>query len=148
MIFGHIDAAIMVTGIELHEYGKFYFPPFRVTPKVHVYPNGDFIAVNLKPGKYYISKITLANDRVFRLAALKLKPYQLVFAVEKHAITYTGSYSISGPLVYDSRARGDEFYFQKSRLPGERAILRRMYEITDGTGWQARIDRRLKELRL
>ena len=148
MIFGNVQSGVMITEVKLHEYGKVYLPPFRSPPKVHVYPNGDFIAENLKPGKYYLSGFLSADFKTFNLASLNLKPFQRVFRVKPASLLFAGSYQLSGPLVFDNKARGDEFFIQKVRLPGERDILRRIYDITEGTSWQRRVDKRLKELRL
>ncbi|WP_455217837.1 hypothetical protein [Kaarinaea lacus] len=147
IIFGNVQSGVMITEVVLHKYGKTYVAPFISPPRVSVYPNGDFIAENLEPGKYYISSF-IADNKRFSFAALKLKPYQRVFIVKPGSLVFAGSYQITGKLVYDRHAKGDEFIVQRVRLPGERDILRRIYDVTEGTGWQRRIDRRLKELRV
>jgi len=147
MIFGNVQSGVMITQVKLHEYGAVYLPPFHTPPKVHVYPNGDFIAENLEPGKYYLSGFQSSDLRDFSLASLKLKPFQRVIWIKPGTLHYVGSYKLSGPLVLDKKAKDDEFFIRKVRLPGERDILRRIYQITEGTAWQNRIDKRLKELR-
>jgi hypothetical protein len=148
IIYGHVEAGVRITQVNLREYGKFYFPPFRVPPKVEIYPNGDFIAENLKPGKYYIASYVAVNKQKLSLAAKKYQPYQFVFTVKPGALKYVGSYRITGRYQYDRHADPGDFFLQKVRLPGEREVLRRIYSLTEDTGWQQRIDRRLKELRL
>ena len=150
MIFGSIRADVMITRVVLHEYGKFYMPPFVVPPKVQVYPNGDFVAVNLKPGKYYLAGFTarkgLSEFHNFRLSAKNISPYMTVINVKPGSLQYVGSFRISGRLQFDKNAKAREFYITHTYYPGEREILRRIYDITDGTGWQDRINQRLKYL--
>ncbi len=150
MIFGSIQADVMITRVVLHEYGKFYLPPFVVPPKVQVYPNGDFVAVNLKPGKYYLAGFTarkgLSEFHNFRLSAKNISPYMTVITVKPGALQYVGSFRISGRLQFDKNAKAYDFYITHTYYPGEREILRRIYDLTDGTGWQDRINQRLKYL--
>jgi len=152
MAFGNISSGLLMTELKIHEYGGFYLNPLWPTPKVQIYPNGDFIAVNLPPGKYYIASVTGSrgdnSSTKFKMSKINLKPYQHVFTIKPGDMKYVGSFKISGKLVVDTKAKSDEFTVRWSRLPGEREILRNLFEITSGTGWQQRVDRRLKELRV
>jgi len=152
MAFRNISSELLMTELIIHEYGGFYLNPLWPTPKVQIYPNGDFIAVNLPPGKYYIASVTGSrgdnSSTKFKMSNISLKPYQHVFTVKPGDMKYVGSFRISGKLVVDKNAKSDEFSIRWNRLPGEREILRNLFEITSGTGWQQRVDRRLKELRV
>lgn len=152
MVFGNIQSGLLMTGVTIHRYGSFYLDPLWPSPKVQVYPNGDFLAVNLTPGKYYLASFTASRrdkkSTTFKMSNINLKPYQHVFTVKPGDMKYAGSYRLSGKLVSDKDAKGDDFSIRWNRLPGEREILRNLFEVTNGTGWQQRIDRRLKELRV
>lgn len=145
MIFGNVKIpGHEVTEIELREYGRFYMPPFAVPPRVMIFRNGDFVAENLKPGNYYISRF-VANKLNYTLVNGERSAYQWIINVEPGALKYVGAYEITD-VVPGVFVKGD-FNIRTLRHPTERAILKRMYEITQGTGWQDRVDRRLKSLR-
>ncbi len=148
MIFGHIESYDMMTKVEIREYGRSYFPPFSIPPKVYIYPNGDFIAVNLKPADYYVSYYVSKQNTRFTLNAIKLHSYQDVYKVKPGKMVYAGSYRITGRRARDKTADKDEFYYAKVMLPSEREILRRLHKKTQDRSWQAWIDRRLRELRI
>jgi len=152
MVFGNIHSGLLMTGVTIHRYGSFYLDPLWPSPKVQVYPNGDFIAVNLAPGKYYLASFTASRkdtrSTTFKMSNINLKPYQHVFTVKPGDMKYAGSFRLTGKLVGDKDADADDFTIRWNRRPGEREILRNLFEVTSGTGWQQRIDRRLKELRV
>lgn len=145
MIYGNVRIpGHEVTEIELREYGKFYLPPFISPPRVMVFRNGNFVAENLKPGNYYISRF--ASKKLFySLDKDARSAYQWIFNVEPGTVKFVGSYEISNvkPGLF---VKGD-FNIRSVRHPTERKILKHMFEVTQGTGWQARIDRRIKSLR-
>ncbi|MDH5601284.1 MAG: hypothetical protein OEY78_08285, partial [Gammaproteobacteria bacterium] len=83
-----------VTEIELREYGKLYIPPFRSPPRVMVFRNGNFVAENLTPGNYYISRFK-SNKLEYNLVKDGRSAYQWVFNVEPAAVKYIGAYEIT-----------------------------------------------------
>ncbi len=145
MIFGHIHIpGREVTEIELREFGKFYLPPFVKPPRVMVFRNGNFMAENLEPGNYYISRF-VSNKLYYTLVKDNRSAYQRIIRVEPGSLKYVGSFEISDvtPGIF---VKGD-FTFRSVRHPTERSILKHMFEVTAGTGWQARVERRIKSLR-
>lgn len=145
MIYGNIHiAGHEVTEIELREFGKFYLPPFREPPRVMIYRNGNFVAENLLPGNYYISRF-VSKKLTYSLVKDARSSYQWIFNVEPGALKYVGAYEITDvtPGVF---VQGD-FNIRTVRHPSERKVLKHMFEITQGTGWQSRIERRIKSLR-
>jgi len=146
MIFGHITiAGHEVTEIELREFGRFYMPPFVVPPRVMIFRNGNFVAENLKPGNYYISRFVSKNLNYTLVNGGGRSAYQWIINVEPGALKYVGAYEISDvtPGIF---VKGD-FNIRPVRQPSEREVLKHMFEITQGTGWQDRVDRRIKSLR-
>ena len=145
MIYGNIHiAGHQVTEIELREYGKFYLPPFVVPPRVMIFRNGNFVAENLSPGSYYISRF-ISNKLFYSLVKDGISSYQWIINVEPGSIKYVGAYEITDvePGIF---VKG-KFNIRKVRHPSERKVLKHMFQITQGTGWQSRIQRRIKSLR-
>lgn len=145
MIFGNIRIpGHEVTEIELREFGKFYLPPFIEPPRVMIFRNGDFVAENLKPGSYYIARF-ISKKLLYSLVKDERSAYQWIINVEPGAVKYAGAFEITDvtPGLF---VKGD-FNIRSVRNPSERKILKHMFQITQGTGWQTRIDRRIKSLR-
>ena len=71
--------------------------------------------------------------------------YQNIFNVKPGGLHFVGSHRIV--VQKRSLLSHGEFDVVRIRRPDERSMLRFFYEITDGTGWQKKIVRRMKELR-
>ena len=145
MIYGHIYIpGHEVTEIELREYGRLYLPPFVVPPRVMIFRNGNFMAENLTPGSYYISRF-VSKKLLYSLVKDGRSAYQSIINVEPGSVKYVGAFKITNvkPGVF---VQGD-FDIRTVRHPSERKVLKHMFEVTQGTGWQARIQRRIKSLR-
>ena len=145
MIFGNIRIqGHEVTSIGLREFGRFYMPPFVVPPRVMTFKNGDFVAENLKPGNYYISDF-VSKKTNYTLVNDGRSAYQWIITVEPGALVYVGAFAISN-VSKDKAYKGD-FNIRTVRHPSERVVLKHLFELTKGTGWQNRVDRRIKSLR-
>jgi len=144
MIFGHIDAPEEIIEVELREYGRFYIPPFVKLPRVMIFNNGHFMAENLAPGKYFISAFN-SNHNDFVLVNDKRTAYQDVIVLKEDEAKYIGSYRISN-VQAGLLDRGD-FDIRKTRKPSERRIIRHLFHVTEGTAWQAMLQKRIMELR-
>jgi len=145
MIYGNIRIpGHEVTEIEMRQYGKFYIPPFISPPRVMIYRNGNFVVENLDPGNYYISRF-IAKKLIFPLVKDSQSAYQKVFNVQPGELKYLGSFIVTNvkPGFY---TQGD-FHIRLARHPSERRVLKHMFDVTEGTGWQALIDRRIRSLR-
>lgn len=145
MIYGNIHVTgDEITEVELREYGKFYLPPFIVPPRVLVYQNGNYLAENLPPGKYYIAQFNSKKTK-YTLVKDDRTAYQWVIDVEPGKAAYVGSHEIVNikPGIF---GHGD-FDIRAVRKPSERRILKHMFQLTKGTGWQEKIDHRIRELR-
>lgn len=144
MIYGNIHIpGHEVTEIELRKYGKLYIPPFITPPRVMIFRNGNFVAENLKPGSYYISRL-LSHKTAYAIVKDERSAYQYIINVEPGSIEYIGSFEL---VTTKLRLLNSDFKIKVKRHPSERAILKHMYEVTRGTGWQSRVDRRIKYLR-
>ena len=145
LIYGNIHIpGHEVTEIELREFGKFYLPPFKKPPRVMIFRNGNFVAENLDPGNYYISRF-VSKKLFYSLVKDGRSAYQWIINVEPGSVKYVGAYKITDvtPGVF---VKGD-FHISSVRHPSERKVLKHMFQITQGTGWQSRIQRRIKSLR-
>lgn len=145
MIYGNIRIpGHEVTEIELREFGKFYMPPFIEPPRVMIFRNGNFVAENLTPGSYYISRF-VSKKLYYTLVKDNRSAYQQIINVEPGSVQYVGAFEITD-VVPGVFVQGD-FHIRTVRKPSERKVLKHMYQITEGTGWQTRIERRIKSLR-
>jgi hypothetical protein len=109
-----------------------------------IFKNGNFVAENLKPANYYISRFK-SNKLEYNLVKDGRYAYQWTFNVEPGATKYIGAYEITDiePGIFQA----GKFKIRAVRHPSERKVLKHMYEITQGTGWQSRVQRRIKSLR-
>ncbi len=144
MIFGNIQAPDRVTEVSLREYGKVYIRPFNRPPRVLIYENGDFMAENLKPGKYIFSSMTTLNDR-YNLVQKKIDAYQRIVTVHPGELVYIGSFQLFD-LRTEDRHR-ENFKVLRMRKPDQRTIIKRLYAKSAGTGWQDLFARKWMELR-
>ncbi len=145
MVFGNVYIrGHEVTEIELREYGKLYIPPFISPPRVMIFRNGNFIAENLRPANYYISRLK-SYKLEYNVVKNARTSYQYVFNVEPGEVKYVGSLEITDiePGIFQE----GKFNVRSVRHPTERKILKHMYDVTQGTGWQARIQSKIKLLR-
>lgn len=144
MIYGHISVSDdEITGIELRQYGKIYIPPFVNPPRVLVFNNGNFLVENLPPGNYYIARLS-SKKTDYTLVNNVQTSYQWIIKVEPGTSQFVGAYRITN-IEPGNFGRG-KFDFRSTLQPTERRILKHMYEVTSGTGWQSLIERRIKEL--
>ncbi|VAX13385.1 hypothetical protein MNBD_GAMMA24-2122 [hydrothermal vent metagenome] len=144
MIFGNIQASERVIEVSLREYGKVYIRPFNRPPRVLIYKNGDFMAENLKPGKYIFSSMVTLNKR-FNLVQKKIDAYQHIVTVHPGELVYIGSFKLF-ELHPEDRHR-ENFKVLRMRKPDERTLIKRLYEKSIGTGWQDLFARKLMALR-
>ncbi len=144
MVYGYIDAEFPIDSIDLQEFGVVYIAPFKYPPRVLVYKNGYFMAENVKPGKYFISAY-YSKLKAYKVVNSTQSTYQSIFTVKPGSLTFVGSHRIV--VQKRSLLSHGEFEVVRLRRPDERNMLRFFYDITDGTGWQKKIVRRMKELR-
>ena len=141
LVFGYVESKENpIDTVEFHKYGEVYIPPFKTPPRVLIFRNGNFMAENIKPGKYYIAAFHSKLNK-FSLVGTKQAAYQIVVDVKPGSLTYLGSHRIY------PRSGNAEPDIKPILNPGEREILRELYHVTAGTGWQAKISRRLQDLR-
>ena len=144
MVFGHIEADVKIDRVDFHEFGEFYMPPFKYPPRVLVFDNGDYMVENLKPGKYILAGFHSENKN-YTVVNSDQKAYQRIIHVKPGGLHYVGAHRI---VVTKSLLLGHgDFRIDDLVRPDERVVLKHMFEVTQGTGWQKKIDRRLKELR-
>lgn len=144
MMYGYVDAEYPIDAVDFREFGVVYIAPFRRPPRVLVYGNGYFMAENLKPGKYFIAGFQ-SGDKSYQVVNSPRSSYQNVINIRPGSLNYIGSHRI---VVHKRRLLGHgEFEVVRIRRPDERNLLRFFYELTDGTGWQKKIVRRMKQLR-
>jgi len=144
IVYGHIEAPEQIVEVELRAYGKFYLPPFVKRPPVMIFKNGNFMAENVPPGKYFISAFN-SDRNDFVLVNDNRTAYQDVIYVKANEAKYVGSYRITN-LQSGLLDHGD-FDIRKTRKPSERRIIRHLFEVTEGTAWQAMLQKRLMEMR-
>ncbi len=144
-IYGYVEADNdVIERVDFVEFGKIYIPPFQKPPRVLVFDNGVFMAENILPGKYVISGFR-SNRNHYNLARSKRQAYQQVFRIEPGEMQYLGAFNIR--VTKKGKLDFGNLKVSHIQRPGERDVLKALYHVTEGTVWQDKIARRLKELR-
>jgi len=144
-IYGYVEAENdLIDRVDLLEYGRVYVPPFNKPPRVLVYNKGFFMAENIKPGRYILSGFRSSRN-FYNLARSKQNAYQRIFRVMPGEMEYVGAYFVK--VTKQGDLRFGKFDIRELQRPGERDVLKELYHVTEGTAWQDKIARRLKQLR-
>lgn len=144
LIFGYVEAENdNIEQVDFVEFGKVYIPPFRKIPRVLIFDNGMFMAENVNPGKYVIAGFRSGRNH-YNMTRSKRQSYQNVFRIESGEMKYLGSYNVR--VTQKGKIDFGKFQVTAIQRPGERDVLKHLYKVTEGTAWQNRIARRLKEL--
>ncbi len=145
LVYGYVEADTdVIERIDLVEFGKVYIPPFRKPPRVLVFDNGMFMAENITPGKYVIAGFRSSRNH-YNLASSRRQAYQHIFHIEPGDMEYLGSFNVK--TLHGAQRQTNNFKVTVIQRPGERDVLKHLYRITEGTAWQAKIAKRLKQLR-
>lgn len=100
MVFGHLDLPEEVRDriqwIHIYNLGEVYAPPFKKPVIARYFPNGDFFAEAVKPGKYYVHHV-VADMEAFYLyppdmSAAKELVLERVIEVSAGDIAYLGNH--------------------------------------------------------
>lgn len=143
-VYGYVEADNdFIERVDILEYGKIYVPPFQMPPRVLVFDNGMFMAENIPPGRYVISSFRSDRNN-YNMVRDKRHAYQRIFRVEPGEMEYVGSFNLR--VTRKGVIEFGDFKVTEILRPGEREVLRELYHLTEGTAWQNRIARRLKEL--
>ena len=144
-VYGYAEAdKDTIEQVDFLKYNDIYVAPFKSPPRVLVFDNGMFMAENIKPGNYVIAAFHTPRNN-YNLTNSKRESYQRIFHILPGDMHYLGSYNLRvterGKIAYG------EFKITELQRPGERDVLMYLYQVTEGTVWQKKIARRLKELR-
>ena len=142
LVYGYVESEDPIDLVEFHKFGEVYIPPFKTPPRVLIFRNGNFMAENIKPGKYYLAAF-YSNLKKFSMVSNKQAAYQIIVDVKPGSLTYIGSHRI---YKKHNQKNEDNPDIKQILNPGERQILRDIYQVTAGTGWQAKVARRLQDL--
>jgi hypothetical protein len=144
-VYGYVEADTdFIERVDLVEFGRVYVPPFRKPPRVLVFDNGMFMAENIKPGKYVIASFRSDRNH-YNMVSSRRQAYQRVFHIEPGEMEYIGSFNVR--TLHKSKRATENFKVTSIQRPGERDVLKHLYHATEGTAWQDKIARRLKQLR-
>lgn len=144
-VYGYVEADNdAIVQVDFVEFAKVYVPPFKSPPRVMVFDNGVFMAENIKPGSYVIAGFRSERNN-YNLARSKRQSYQHIFRIQPGDMHYLGSYNLH--VTQRGKIAFGDFKVTELQRPGEREVLMRLYDATEGTAWQDKIARRLKELR-
>ena len=144
-IYGYVEAVDdAIERVDIVEYGRVYIPPFNKPPRVLVYNNGFFMAENIKPGKYVVSGFRSSRNH-YNMARSKRDAYQRIYRVLPGEMEYVGAFNVR--VTQKGDLRFGKFKVTELQRPGERDVLKELYHATEGTAWQDKIARRLKQLR-
>ncbi len=144
-IYGYVEAHDdEIDRVDVAEYGRLYIPLISKPPRVLVYNNGIFMAENIKPGRYIVSGFRSARN-FYNMSRSKRDAYQKIFRVMPGEMQYVGAFSVK--VTKKGDLRFGKFKVTEIQRPGERDVLKELYHLTEGTAWQDKIARRLKQLR-
>lgn len=145
LVYGYVEAEDdRIEQVDILEFGKVYIPPFRKPPRVLVFDNGFFMAENIKPGKYVLAGFRSDRNH-YNMARSKRKAYQRIVRITAGEMEYLGAYNVR--VTKKGRIQFGDFEVTSLQRPGERDVLKHLYHVTEGTIWQDKIARRLRELR-
>jgi hypothetical protein len=102
MIFGHLDLPEAVRDkiqwIHIYNYGEVYVPPFKTPVVARFFPNGDFFAEGVKPGKYYIHHVVAGFEAFYlyppKISAAKEAILERLVEVEAGEVVYLGNHRL------------------------------------------------------
>lgn len=144
-IYGYVESHDdAIERVDLVEFGRVYVPPFNKPPRVLVYNNGVFMAENITPGRYVVAGFRSSRNH-YNMSRSKRDIYQKIFRVMPGEMEYVGAYNVRVTKKGDFRF--GKFSVTEIQRPGERDVLKELYHATEGTAWQDKIARRLKQLR-
>jgi len=145
IVYGYVEAVDdTIERVDLVEFGKVYIPPFRKPPRVLVFDNGMFMAENIKPGKYVIAGFRSDRNH-YNMVSSRRQAYQRVFHIEEGEMEFIGSFNLR--VGESKERRSGDVKITPLQRPGERDVLKHLYDIAEGTAWQDKIAKRLKQLR-
>ena len=144
-VYGYVEVDNdVIERVDFLEYSKLYVSPFKSPPRVLVFDNGMFMAENIKPGSYVIAGYRSDHNH-YNLTRSARLTYQRVYRVEPGEMHYLGSFNLR--VTQKGNIAFGDFKVTELQRPGERDVLKHLYHVTEGTAWQNKIERRLKELR-
>ena len=144
-IYGYVEAEEdAIEQVDFVQFGKVYVPPFNKPPRVLVFDNGFFMAENIEPGKYVISGFRSDRNH-YNMARTKRHAYQRIIVIKPGSMKYIGSFNVR--VTQKDKIESGKFKVTEIQRPGERDVLKHLYHVTEGTSWQDKISRRLKQLR-
>jgi hypothetical protein len=145
LVYGYVEADNdNIVQVDFLQYNRLYVSPFKAPPRVLVFDDGVFMAENIKPGNYVIAGFRSERNN-YNLSRSKRQSYQHIFRIKPGDMHYLGSYNLH--VTQTGKIEYGDFKVTELERPGEREVLMRLYDATEGTAWQDKIARRLKELR-
>jgi hypothetical protein len=144
--YGNITMPVgNITSVLLNKVGEIYAPPFKSPPQSHAYTNGNFFFENLTPGKYFLMGF-MSGQEVFYFNYQGIDEAkflnEVAIDVKPGSVTYLGSFEVTG--IDRNFFKSDTFDIKPSKTPSRSTILKYLIKETQGTGWDARIERALK----
>jgi len=130
--------------INLNKVGKIYVAPFDSPPQAYVDENGNFIFENLSPGQYYLLNVS-DGHQVFAIATSEDVVKKNLIEVKAGQIVFIGSLvfnNIKNPLLGTST-----FEIHRVNTPDEKTIIKELIPQAKNTGWDSRLEAKLKSLR-
>lgn len=144
IVYGYVEVEDdTIERVDFIEYSKVYVSPFIKQPRVLVFDNGMFMAENIKPGDYLIGGYRSEHNH-YNLSRSARLTYQRVYHIEPGEMRYLGSFHLR--VTRQGNIEFGDLKVTEIVRPGEREILKHLYQVTEGTAWQNKIGRRLKEL--
>jgi len=102
MIFGHLELPEEVRDriqwIHIYKYGAVYVPPFKTPVVARYFPNGDFFAEGVKPGKYYVHHVVADFEAFYlyppKMSSAKQAITERLVEVRAGEVVYLGNHRV------------------------------------------------------
>lgn len=102
MIYGHLDLPEEVRDkiqwIHIYNHGEVYVPPFKTPVVARFFPNGDFFAEGVRPGKYYVHHVVAGFEAFYlyppKMSEAKQAVLERLVEVRAGEVVYLGNHRV------------------------------------------------------
>ena len=102
LIYGSLElpdaVAQQIQWLQIYKVGEVYVPPFKTPLRARVFPNGDFYAENVTPGRYFVHHVAAGFEAFYFYSASMADAERTALAhavdVSAGSLTYLGRYRV------------------------------------------------------
>jgi len=143
-IIGNLKVPGGYSYINLYKLGVIYAAPFKSPPQAFADENGNFIFENLSPGQYYLVNVS-DGHQVYVIASSAEEIKKNLIEVKAGQIVFIGAFlftNIKKPLL-----AANTFEITRVNTPDEKTIIKELIPHAKNTGWDTRLEAKLRALK-